>query len=130
MRRWLPSHLRRFPLKYKTWLASAESIDPKRDRLVESHLSRNERWATRPARAGLAVLVCLSAALGIRLALFDFRDSFCPAFAQVSKLDEIGQVEDGAVLHEPYMLIWPHLDKVERAQPAQLRSKCMASLVV
>ncbi len=36
-----------FPLKYKTWLASAESINPKRDRLVESHLSKNERWATR-----------------------------------------------------------------------------------
>jgi hypothetical protein len=47
MQRRLPSHLRRFPLKYKTWLASAESIDPKRDRLVESHLSKNERWATR-----------------------------------------------------------------------------------
>jgi len=47
MRRWLPSHLRRFPLKYKTWLASAESINPKRDRLVESHLSKNERWANR-----------------------------------------------------------------------------------
>src|SRR5213079_2522384 len=43
----LPSHLRRFPLKYKTWLASAESINPKRDRLVESHLSKNERWANR-----------------------------------------------------------------------------------
>src|SRR5436309_11986388 len=38
----LPSHLRRFPLKYKTWLAPAESINPKRDRLVESHLSKNE----------------------------------------------------------------------------------------
>src|SRR5437870_13239683 len=48
MRRWLPSHLRRFPLKYKTWLASAESIDPKRDRLVESHLTKSERSATRP----------------------------------------------------------------------------------
>src|SRR5437868_13231846 len=44
----LPSHLRRFPLKYKTWLASAESINPKRDRLVESHLSTNERWAAPP----------------------------------------------------------------------------------
>src|SRR3989454_520377 len=44
----LPSHLRRFPLKCKTWLASAESIDPKRDRPAESHLSKNERWATRP----------------------------------------------------------------------------------
>jgi len=43
----LPSHLRRRPLKYKTWLASAESIDPKRDRLAESHLSKNERSATR-----------------------------------------------------------------------------------
>ena len=42
----LPSHLRRFPLKYETWLASAESIDPKRDRLVECHLSKNERRAT------------------------------------------------------------------------------------
>src|SRR5437016_14503382 len=30
------------PLKDKTCLASAESIDPKRDRLVESHLSKNE----------------------------------------------------------------------------------------
>ncbi len=39
----LPSHLRRFPLKYKTWLAPAESINPKRDRLVESHLSKNEK---------------------------------------------------------------------------------------
>src|SRR5438876_11008392 len=48
----LPSHLRRFPLKYKTRLASAESTDPKRDRLVESHLSRNERWATPPHRQG------------------------------------------------------------------------------
>ena len=46
----LPSHLRRFPLKYKTWLAPAESINPKRDRLVESHLSKNERWAARPSR--------------------------------------------------------------------------------
>ena len=27
----LPSHPRRFPLKYQTWLASAESINPKRD---------------------------------------------------------------------------------------------------
>ncbi len=36
----LPSHLRRFPLKAKTWLASAESTDPKRDRLVESYLSQ------------------------------------------------------------------------------------------
>ena len=35
------------PLKYKTWLVPAESINPKRDRLVESHLSKNERWATR-----------------------------------------------------------------------------------
>src|SRR5438445_13856096 len=41
----LPSHLRRFPLNYKTSIASAESMDPKRDRLVESHLSKNERWA-------------------------------------------------------------------------------------
>src|SRR5437016_12698036 len=41
----LPSHLRRSPLKYKTWLASAESINPKRDRLLESHLSKNQRWA-------------------------------------------------------------------------------------
>src|SRR5438552_392083 len=68
----LPSHLRRFPLKYKTWLASADPrgigswnptfqkrkvgprppshlrgfpliINPSRDRLVESHLSKNER---------------------------------------------------------------------------------------
>jgi hypothetical protein len=30
----LPSLLGRFPLKHKTWLASAEFIDPKRDRLV------------------------------------------------------------------------------------------------
>jgi len=44
----LPSHLRRFPLKYKNWPASAESINPKRDRLVESHLSTNERWAAPP----------------------------------------------------------------------------------
>src|SRR5437667_6050758 len=43
----LPSHLRRFPLKYRTWLASAESINPRRDRLVEANLSKNERWATR-----------------------------------------------------------------------------------
>ena len=35
------------PLKYKTRVASSESIDPKRDRHVESHLSKNERWATR-----------------------------------------------------------------------------------
>jgi len=35
------------PLKDKTCLASAESIDPKRDRLVEPHLSKDERWATR-----------------------------------------------------------------------------------
>ena len=34
------------PLKDKTCLASAESIDPKRDRLVEPHLSKDERWAT------------------------------------------------------------------------------------
>ena len=33
------------PLKYKTRVASSESINPKRDRLVESHLSKNERWA-------------------------------------------------------------------------------------
>ncbi len=32
----LPSHLRRFPLKYKTWLASPESINPKRDSTVVS----------------------------------------------------------------------------------------------
>jgi len=32
------------PLKDKTCLASAESIDPKRDRLVEPHLSKDERW--------------------------------------------------------------------------------------
>jgi hypothetical protein len=30
MRRRLPSRPRQFPLKYKAWLASAESIDPKR----------------------------------------------------------------------------------------------------
>jgi hypothetical protein len=36
------------PLKYKTRVASSESIDPKRDRHVESHLSKNERWATGP----------------------------------------------------------------------------------
>ena len=36
MQRRLPSHFAGSPLKYKTWLASAESIDPKRDRLVES----------------------------------------------------------------------------------------------
>ena len=41
------SHLRRFPLKYKTWLAPAESINPKRDRLAESHLSKNETWTGR-----------------------------------------------------------------------------------
>ncbi len=37
----------RFQLTYNTWLASAESIDPKRDRLVEPHLSKDERWANR-----------------------------------------------------------------------------------
>ena len=42
------------PLKYKTRVASSESIDPKRDRHVESHLSKNERWATRGAKSGAA----------------------------------------------------------------------------
>ncbi len=31
------------PLKDKTCLASAESIDPKRDRLVEPHLSKKRK---------------------------------------------------------------------------------------
>src|SRR6266700_588516 len=34
-------------LTFLAWAASAESINPKRDRLVESHLSKNERWANR-----------------------------------------------------------------------------------
>ena len=33
----------RFQLTYNTWLASAESIDPKRDRLVEPHLSKKRK---------------------------------------------------------------------------------------
>src|SRR5438445_6280422 len=49
----LPSHLRRFPLKYKTWLASAESTNPKRDRLVESHLSKTKGG---PPAGGSALL--------------------------------------------------------------------------
>ena len=61
----LPSHLRRFPLKYKTWLASAESINPKRDRLTESHLSKNERWA--PALAHYFALTCALAVLTIEI---------------------------------------------------------------
>src|SRR5437870_7700204 len=39
----LPSRLRRFPLKYKTWLACAEYIDPIRDRLVESQDRKSTR---------------------------------------------------------------------------------------
>jgi hypothetical protein len=41
MQRRASFHLR-FPLKYKTWLAPAESTNPKRDGLVEPHLSKNE----------------------------------------------------------------------------------------
>jgi hypothetical protein len=36
---------------YRTLLAYREFIDPKRDRHVESHLSKNERWATPPKRS-------------------------------------------------------------------------------
>jgi len=36
------------PLKDKTWLAPAESIDPKRDRLVESHLSKKRKVGHQP----------------------------------------------------------------------------------
>ena len=36
------------PTEIQDLAACAESINPKRDRpLVESHLSKNERWATR-----------------------------------------------------------------------------------
>jgi hypothetical protein len=41
------SHLRRFPLKDRAELTSAEFINPMRDRLVESHLSKSERWVAR-----------------------------------------------------------------------------------
>ncbi len=36
------------PVPTETWLAPTEFEDPKRDRLVESHLSTNERWAAPP----------------------------------------------------------------------------------
>ncbi len=39
------------PTEIQDLVASAECTNPKRDRLVESHLSKNERWAIRPGAA-------------------------------------------------------------------------------
>ena len=65
------SHLRRFPLKYRTWLASAESINPRRDRLVEANLSKNERWATRQnLRASTQKSLSREVSLGLGTAAF------------------------------------------------------------
>ena len=56
MRRWLPSHLRRFPLKYKTWPASAESMNPKQDRLAKSDPSKPRGEPPAAAKSGLRVV--------------------------------------------------------------------------
>src|SRR5947199_143686 len=53
------------PTEIQTWLASAESIAPKRGRRVESHLSKNERWA--PALAHYFALTCALAVLTIEI---------------------------------------------------------------